>query len=384
MKVTQRNVFENGHDTQTPARGGHAPRPRTPPGRVREMKKHTYPLMSRRLLQLLAALCLCASAAAQTPKGQAKEFEPTAAQKAEAARLRGALAETLGERFEVARERLARRSKWHGGALYWLAHLRAKRPGEYYVRYKYRYKDHVNPQDPLYTFVEHQTFVRVGPRGCERRPRNNSVCVGDTFILPVVFDDHTEHTFSLESQLYTPGDPATAKALRGMDERGLYREPVRNPAAGFMKYLGSRAHYSPHRASGYTVDYEAAFEAVAPGSFTLSVGASSMPIVVVGPGTPVTVLSSGDNVHGYTGRFSSRSGNSYLTTPVILHIGERLKLRYGGRTRRYLSAGAETGEAIEAGVKDHLPVITLLPFRVDPAQDFNEWLVAFLPPTRRE
>jgi hypothetical protein len=355
--------------------------------------------MSSLRLSLLAALCLCASAAAQSHKEPAKKFEPTAAQRAEGKRLRGALAAAVGESFEVARERLTRRSNWHGGQLYWLAHLRAKRAGGYHLRYKYRYKDHVRPQDPLYTFVEHETYVSVGPEGCARRPRYNSVCVGDTFILPVLVNDHSEHSFSLASQPYAPGDPATAKALRGMDEHGLAVEPVPNPAGQFMKYLGSRAHYSPHRAPGYTVTYEATFEAAGPGSFNLSVrprmdaagpptaasaAAGSVPIVVVDPKTAVTVLSSGDNIHGYTDRFSSRSGNNYMTTPVILQVGERLKLRYGGFSRRGLSAGGENKEAIEAGIKDNPPVITLLPFRIDPAQDFNEWLVEFLPPARRE
>src|SRR5215211_6416981 len=108
--------------------------------------KNTHTLTTRALLALLAALCLSAHAAAQP----AKALE---------AGLRRALGEAVGEHFEVARDRLARRSNWHGGQLYWLAHLRAKRSGEFYVKYKYRYKDHVHPDDPLYTFVEHQTLV---------------------------------------------------------------------------------------------------------------------------------------------------------------------------------------------------------------------------------
>lgn len=353
--------------------------------------------MSRLPLLLLAALCLCAGAAAQERKEPAKEFVPTAAQKAEAERMRGALAETVGERFEVARHRLARRSRWHGGAVYWLAHLRARRAGEYYVRYKYRYNDRVNPRDPLYTFVEHQTLVRVGPRGCERRPRYNFVCVGDTFILPVLVGDHAGHTFSLESQVFSPGDPATAKAPRGMDEPGLRREPVPNPAAAFLRYVGSRAEVSLHRASGYTARYSATFEAVGPGAFNLSLrpnmpgtpaaaaaAAGSTPIVVLDPKAPVTALSSGDNVHGYTERFSSRGGgNSYLTTPVILQPGELLTLDYLSYSRRGRDPEGKYGGSIEAGVKDRLPVIALLPFSFDPAQDFNEWLVEFLPPARR-
>jgi hypothetical protein len=95
------------------------------------------------------------------------------------------------------------------------------------------------------------------------------------------------------------------------------------------------------------------------------------------------VLSSGDNVHGYTERFSSSGGGTgYRTTPVILQIGERLTLRYGGYSRRGLSAGGESREALEASVKLYPPIVSLLPFRFDPAQEFNEWLVEFLPPPR--
>ncbi|HEX6182724.1 MAG TPA: hypothetical protein VFZ44_02355 [Pyrinomonadaceae bacterium] len=350
-------------------------------------------LTTRTLLALLAALCLSADAAAQPAKG----LEQSPAAKALEAGLRRALTEAVGEHFEVARARLARRSNWHGGQLYWLAHLRAKRSGGFYVRYKYRYKDHANPHDPLYTFVEHQTFVNVGPRGCERRPRYNSVCVGDTLLLPVLVNDYTEHTFSVEAQPFTPGDESTRKSLRNMEVAGLYQEPVPNPAEEFMKYVGRRAHYSPHRAMGYTMTFHATFEAVKPGSFNLAVGtmmpaaepqspaamaaAGSVPVVVVAPGTPITVLSFKDDVHGYTERFSSRGGGtSYLTTPIILQVGERLTLQYLSYSRRGRRAGGENEEALEASVSEHRPAITLLPFSVDPARDFNEWLVEFLPP----
>src|SRR5688500_20170640 len=96
--------------------------------------KNKQPRLRRSPFLLRAALCLCAATAAAQPKReQAKAFEPNAAQRAEAARMRGALAEALGERFEVARERLTRRSAWHGGQLYWLAHQRATGPGYVYV-----------------------------------------------------------------------------------------------------------------------------------------------------------------------------------------------------------------------------------------------------------
>ncbi|HEX8351971.1 MAG TPA: hypothetical protein VF611_03545 [Pyrinomonadaceae bacterium] len=322
-----------------------------------------------------------------------KESWPTAAQKAAAAEMRRSLAGTVGYNFEIVRERLARRPG--GGGLYWLAHLRAKRSGEFQFRYRYRYKDHVRPRDPLYTFVEHQSLVRVGEQGCARRPRYNFVCVGDTVILPVLVDDYTEHTFWLAFRPFRPADDSAERLRRDTEERGLYRDAVPNPAAGFLKYLGSRAHYMPFRSGGYTMEFEAAFEAVRPGSFNLGLGvgahargaqsaaasdAGSVPVVVVERGTPITILLSKEDVHGYTDRFASHSGNNYLTTPVILQTGERLTLRYHGFSARGGSPAGENRAALEASAKDYPPAITLLPFRVDPARDYNDWLVEFLPP----
>lgn len=349
------------------------------------MKK--TPPKTRRFTHLLAALCLCATAAAAQPsKGQqGQEFRPGAARRAEAARLRAALAAAVGENLEVTRDKLTRRSNWHGGGVYWLAHLRAKRPGSYSLKYKYRYRDHADPKDPLYTFVEHQTHVRVGPRGCPRQPRYASVCVGDTVILPVLLNDFTEHAFTVVAQPHSPGDAAAEKRWRETGDEGLHREPINNPAAEFMRYVGRSAHYSPHRAPGYTMTFNATFEAVKPGSFNFAVGASSVPVVVVAAGEPVTVIAARNDVHAYSERFSSNGGgNNYLTTPVILEVGERLTLEYLTYSVRGRSAGGENAEALEATVKDRVPAIKLLPFRVDPTQDFNEWLVDSLPPARRE
>ena len=314
---------------------------------------HTPGAIRRTLLTLLAALCLSAGAAAQTTKENAKEttkettkeFKPTRAQAAEAVRLRAALAAALGGNLEIVGDRLTRRSNWHGGGIYWLAHLRAARPGSFHFKYKYRYKDHVHPENPLYTFVERDTNISVGPRGCSRVPRGNHVCVGDTVILPVVVNDYTEHSFTVVAGNYTPADVATEKTLRDVDVAGLDRAPVNNPAAEFLKYVGSRAHYSPHRALGYTMSYYATFEAVRPGSFNLSLGVSapaagtkfidgSVPVFIVERGEPITILSSGENVHGYTERFSSNSGEGYRTTPVVLQPGDRLTLQYFSYSRR--------------------------------------------------
>jgi hypothetical protein len=353
--------------------------------------KHTHDATRRTLLSLLAALCLCAGSTAQEKKEKAKEFRPTREQKSEAARLRAALAAALGENFEIVTDRLARRSNYHGGGLYWLAHLRAARPGWFSVKYKYRYKDRVHPEDPLYTFVERDTAIGVGPRGCARIPRGNYVCVGDTVILPVVVNDYTEHAFTLAAGPYTPAPERPNTSLRDAEDAALGRERVNNTAAEFLKYVGSRAYYSPHRTLGYTLTFHATFEAVRPGSFNLSLGVSapanpasatpgSVPVRIVERGEPVTILSSGENVHGYTERFSSNSGEEYRTTPLTLQPGDRITLEYFSYSRRGRTAGGENEETLEASVKDYPPVITILPFDFDPAQDFNEWLAGFLPP----
>jgi hypothetical protein len=353
--------------------------------------KHTHAATRHTLLTLLAALCLSAGAAAQTAKENAKEFKPTREQKAEGARLRAALAAALGDSFEMLSDRLTRRSNYYGGGIYWLAHLRARKPGGFHVKYKYRYKDRVHPEDPLYTFVERDTGIAVGPRGCSRILRVNRVCVGDTVVLPVVFNDYTEHSFAVSAQPYAPPDEATENLLRDAVFVGLDRTPVANPAAEFLKYLGSRAHYSPHRAPGYTMNYYAAFEAVRPGSFTLALGTSapaagaravdgSVPVVIVERGAPITILSSREHVRGYTERFSSDNGEEYRTTPLILQPGDRITLEYLSYGQRGRTARGENREALEASVKDYPPVITMLPFDYDPARDYNEWLAGFLPP----
>jgi hypothetical protein len=359
------------------------------------MMKKTLNLKRRALLLLFTALCLCAGAGArpskETTKESTKKFAPTSARKAQAAPLRDALAGALGDDFEIVNDGLRRRSNWHGGGLFWLAQLRAKRPGAFKVKYKYRYKDHVRPEDPLYTFVERETLISVGPRGCSRMPRSNFVCVGDTIILPVVVNDFTEHSFNVAAQPFVPANETTEKMLRDADVAGLDQTPAVNSASEFLKYLGSRAHYSPHRAPGYTLDFYATFEAVRPGSFNLSLGLSapaagtravdgSVPVRIVERGSPITVLSSGESVHGYTERFSSNSGEGYPTTPLILQPGDRITLRYYGYSVRGFSRGGENEAALEASVKDHPPVVTMLPFDFDPERDFNEWVVEFLPP----
>jgi hypothetical protein len=355
--------------------------------------KKTKTQTRRGLPLLLAALCLCGAASAQPTK----KFEPTRAQATDAAqgtsagRLRRGLVAAVGADFEVVRGRLTRRSIRNGGGLYWVAHLRARRPGEFSVAYTYRAR--AEPKDPTRASSEHETFVRVGPVGCGRRPRYNFVCVGDTLILSFLVNDYQAHTFRLARRPFAPADESAEAAARDAQDAALYAEPVPNPAAGFLKYVGRRAVYAALRAPGHTLGFEATFEAVRPGSFNLLVTTDadaagkaarhSVPVLIVERGTPIVVPSAGENVRDYGGSFASRAGNYYASTPILLQPGDRLTVSYFGRDGRGWLSG-ERLRAAEASVRDYPPVVTLLPFGVDTSLGYEEWLGQPLPPPRFE
>lgn len=319
----------------------------------------------------------------------------------DAARLRRALVAAFGGEVEIVRDEVTRRSDWHGAGGFWLVHVRPKRAGHFSLKYTYKYDDPVNKTDPLYTHVEHTIAFNVGPRGCWRRPEHMTSyfvpCLGDTVILPVVLDaykaTYTDHTFVFtarpsDAKETAAGPEEWAKTLMRMEEDKLSKDPVENPLAEHLKYVGSRVGIQPHRASGFTANFYATFEAVKPGRFNLEVSTrypevppapafadrkGGVPVIVVERGTPVTWLAAQESVHGYSGRFGSHSGNSYLTSPVILQPGERLTLRYGGFSRRGRDPESKLDVAeLEARVR---PAITRLPFHVDPADSFNEWIV---------
>ena len=321
---------------------------------------------------------------------------PAAAQKDEGRRaaLRRAFVEAFGEHLEVASEELTRRSAWHGVGLYWLVHAMPKRAGYFRLKYRYRNVDHVNPKDPTHEFVERTMGFRVGERGCARRPRHAHVCVGDTLILPFVAgdsrNDFAEHVFTLDAY-HPPSNDDAETYERPHDEKTFSSEPVNNPAGAFLKYVGRHSSYSPHRALGYTMEFYATFEAVAPGRFNLLLAASpptegaataarlagSVPVVVVERGAPITALVPRASVRGYSQSFESTWGEGYPVTPLILQPGERVTLPYHAFSVR----GRDPGPGERA--KDPAPFITLLPFHVDPAQGFNEWVVG-RPPVKKQ
>lgn len=363
---------------------------------------------------VFVALAVCALSAVPCPS--ARERRPPVARDARA--LRRALASALGGEFGIVRDELTRRSAYHGGGAYWLAHLRPKRPGRFTLKYAYSYEDPFTKEEPRAWRAEHSIAFVVGPRGCRRRQRHFATafyqpCLGDTVILPVALDAYRRvyagHAFEFTAHPAGPRQPPPGpeeweRDLTRAEDAKLRRDPVANPAAEHLKYLGSTAAVRPHRSPGYTAEYHATFEAVRPGRFNLLLGLSApgaaagacgaageavseaagetvseaaggVPVIVVERGTPVTWVVAEESVTQSAGRFSSHAGNSYLTTPVIMQPGERLTLRYYQFTRRGLGGDRDGG----VGEGHRPPAITLLPFRVNPDESFNEWVVGRLP-----
>jgi hypothetical protein len=340
-----------------------------------------------------AALSLCALALPpfQDVAGQEKRARQKARDTSE---LRRSFVEAFGEDFELLRD--------EADGQFWLAHAKPKRSGHFKLKYKYRYVDRVRPKDPLYEFVEHEIPVWVGPRGCRRRVQDRNyadVCLGDTVIVPVVLGDFKGHTFSLSGrELQPPSEPLAESlrmevAARAEEDRKLHAEPVPNPAAEFLKYVGSSAHYSPHRAPGFTMSFYATFEALKPGSFNLSLGARAtgdvplgfgrggvgVPVVIVERGAPLTLLASGEYVKSYGGGFSSGTGNGYLTTPLLMQPGDRITLQFHGYSERGFRSRAKVESDPAVAVKQVSPVITMQPFYVNPEEGYNRLIVKHLP-----
>ena len=349
---------------------------------------------------------VCALAAALAlglfpPAPAAQEQRPPV--RRDAAALRRALAGALKGEFEIVRDEFTRRSTYHSGGGFWLAHLRPRRAGRFALEYTYEYDDPFDQSGEPHTRVVRTVGLNVGPRGCWRRPEYMTSrfepCLGDTIILPVALDayrkEYAGHAFkftvhSVSGARGAAGPEEWQGVLRRQQEQGLDRAPVANPLAEHLKYVGRAAHVQPHRAPGYTAVFEATFEAVRPGRFNLSLGADapavlpaglardgSVPVIVVARGTPVTWLAGQESVSDHKGRFSSHWGESYLTTPVIMQPGERLTLPYHRYSVRGRGAGREPAEAeLRAGVA---PVIRRLPFNVERDDSYNEWVVGHLP-----
>jgi hypothetical protein len=318
---------------------------------------------------------------------------PAAAATPDTAQLRRSLGAALGEDFEITRTELSSGLRERGGT-FWLVHARPRRSGYYALRYRYDYRDHHRPENPLYTHVEHSSAVRVGEQGCWRRREGKDVCVGDTVILPFVVNDYTGHTFQVTRRALS--DEVWPEPPLRVDTAGS--GALGNPLAAHLRYLGSGSGDRLRRNGGGWRVYSATFEAVAPGRFNFSVSSSpahddeaeatpagSIPVIIVPRGQPVTVLLANETVEGRDEKngFGSHTGNQYLTTPLLLQPGDPITLEYatrglpGGPDYRLPppSNPQPAGSVIEPPV----PVITRYPFRLELDQRFNAWIADHLP-----
>lgn len=347
---------------------------------------HLTPLFS-------AALSL---SAVVVPAGSLQAQTPASPSAADTARLRRALAETFRDDFRIVRHELSSGTPERGGT-FWLVHARPVRSGNFHLRYRYDYVDRYSPQRPHYTHVQHESWIRVGERGCWRRHEGKDVCLGDTIILPFVLDHHRGHTFTLAFQ--GPGDALPPRPPVGDAPRPA-ADSIPNPALPQLRYVGTARHEMLIRSGGANYEFHATFVARRPGRFNVAVhlrnpdGSSApslfggpgagVPVLVVARGQPVTVLLRDEYVTGtdQVRHFSSNSGNQYLTTLMLLQPGDSIDLPFHSySTRPHFTPAAGRPPIRPPG--NVAPAIFRLPFHLDTEERFNAWLIDHLPRDRR-
>jgi len=331
------------------------------------------------LALVLAACTLSPAPSATQPNVNARATPDTAS-------LRRSLAAALGGDFQIVRHELSSGLAERGGT-FWLVHARPTRSGDFHLQYRYRWVDPVHPRDPLFTHIQHESYIRVGERGCGRRREAKEVCLGDTIILPFVLDRYTGHTFTLAYRGPSTPHPLAAEPLPARLVPAADSYP--NPAAAQLTYLGASAYVMLHRVLGSTTVYSAMFEARAPGRFNLGLtvarpglgtsagsAGAGVPVIVVPRGQPVTVLLENEQVHSTNevSGFSSHTGSQYLTTPLLLQPGDRVTLEFS----RFTVRGRDHHPGAP-GEPQVTPRIARLPFHLDTSQRFNAWVAPYLP-----
>ena len=344
--------------------------------------------MKPRVVLVAASLFVFfASATAQTRRSAAPD----------SASLRSSFLATFGSDFELVKDEIQTRSNEQGGGTFWLAFVKARQPGYFTLQYSFK------RDDKHYSHEEREIHVTVAPKGCRRGPPSSGVyprfCIGDTIIVPVLVSGGSGFEFKLTKQAPAADEDWKTFAEKYPDFRDgdLDKTPVTNPSES-LRYVGRRAHKMPHRRPGYTLQLLADFEAVKPGKFNLLVSSSvysgladktsagSIPIIVVDRSTPLTLIAGREQVRGFTmghsGQeyVSSTSGNSYMTSLIVLQPGDRISVLYLSARRDPLFE--RQGYARPGGVdpaEATLPVISVHPFALETQYDFGGWLVDYLP-----
>lgn len=344
--------------------------------------------MRLRIVLVAATLLVCfASTTAQKRRAAA----------ADSASLRSRFLAAFGSDFELVRDEIQTRSNESGGGSFWLAFVKARQPGYFTLQYSFK------RDDKHYSHEERDNSFTVAPKGCRRGPPSSGVysrfCMGDTIIVPVLLSGRSGFEFKLTKQA-----PAADEDWKTFDEefpetrdQQLDKTPVESSSES-LRYVGRRSNKMFHRSLGYTLQLLADFEAVKPGKFNLLVTSSSQSaesdetphgsraIIVVDRGTPVTLIAGREQVRGFTmghdGREyqSSTSGNSYVTSLMVLQPGDRISVLYlslqrGGNFERRMRSGLDSADPDEKTK----PVISVHPFALETRYDFGGWLVDYLP-----
>jgi hypothetical protein len=344
--------------------------------------------MKTRVVLVTASLFLFfASTTAQTRRSAA----------ADSALLRSSFLAAFGSDFELVKDEVQTRSNESGGGTFWLAYVKPLGPGHFSLQYSFK------RDDKHFSHEERDISFTVAPKGCRRGPPSGGVysrfCMGDTIIVPMLVSGATGIEFKLTKQV-----PAAAEDWKTFDEKfpeprdhQLDKTPVENSSQS-LRYLGRRANKMFHRSLGYTLQLVAEFEAVKPGKFNLLVTSSSQStkpgetppgsraIIVVDRDTPVTLIAGRERVRGFTmghdGReyVSSTSGNSYMTSLMVLQLGDRISVQYlslrrSGNFERRTNSGLDKADPDEKTK----PVISVHPFALETKYDFGGWLADYLP-----
>ncbi|HYW71320.1 MAG TPA: hypothetical protein VE961_09810 [Pyrinomonadaceae bacterium] len=307
------------------------------------------------------------------------------------AALRQRFIAACGKDFDLVNDEFKTRAVERGGGTYWLALVKPKHTGHFYLQYRYR------ESEPL-EIREHELRFSVGPEGCRRGGPESGVygrfCLGDTIIVPVFVDKYSGRQFKLVKSDYQ--DEKDSPAGSAIASHVLREETVANPAAPVLRYLGRTAHKLIHRIPGYTLSLGAQFQAEKPGRMNLFLtaegvtesdarGFNGVPVIVLPRDAPATLIAGREEVRGYRRGadgheyLASTSGNSYMTNVMILQPGDRITIGYFWIVRdsdyvggRFDSAPADPSENLK-------PMITVRPFAPDLRYDFTEWIVEYLP-----
>jgi hypothetical protein len=306
----------------------------------------------------------------------------------DAATLRTKFVAAFGKDFDLVRDEMKTASGARGGSVYWLAFVKPRRMGHFYLQYRHQ------ESNPLES-TEHEVRVSIGPEKCRRGTPSGGVytrfCLNDTLIIPVLVDTYRGHEFKLVKAEYTK----EKKELPGStaDPPGLNKSPIENPASPTLRYAGRAAQKSMHRAPGYTLGLIAEFVAASPGRLNLLVspfgsetglrGRDNVPIIVLPLGAPATLIAGREEVRGYRKGsdgtdYRSTSSNSFMTNVLILQPGDRVSVPYFSIVRSSEYVGGRFNISDHDPAEDLEPVIKVRPFAPHTGYDFTEWIVEYL------